>query len=256
MRALLSGLVVAAPIAPLDAALAAPGARDGAALAAPAGGSAAGRASVARTVAAPRGSVVTSPRYVPVALLYARRGDRARGRGSPAGPLAFVAPGATRPRAQSGLLALAGEGARWLGGTLAFVGATAKSPDDGVLQTVDRRGAPVRRIVELGRDRALMGHADVSATGGVWVTRACASSQIRGAALPAAATIGATEPACRLRLRHRTPPYAAASLSVGRTGRRLLRARPRPRVRIEARYGAGRPGAVTRRVAQIVALEG
>jgi hypothetical protein len=133
-----------------------------------------------------------------LALLY----RRARDASSPATGLAVVEPGATRVRPLA-LTVLAPEATRWIGGALGVVATEPARPRAGVLQVVDARGTTIRRLVELGRDRELMRHTDVTAGAATWVARGCESAEIRTIALPAASTAKQRTPVCGLRLRRR-----------------------------------------------------
>jgi hypothetical protein len=176
-----------------------------------------------------------------LALLY-------RGARSHAAGLALVDPGAARARTLP-LTVLAPEGARWVGRGLGVVAAQRASPQAGVLEVVDAQGAVTQRIVELGRDRELMRHTDLTAGAAAWVTRGCTSARIRTISLPASRTTKQRTPACRLRLRRRATVHegrlrlgvSCAGFSIDCSARVTVRAGRRVIARGTARYNRSTP---------------
>lgn len=182
-----------------------------------------------------------------LALLY----RSARGTRSPTAEtarLALVDPGATRTRTLP-LTVLAPAGARWVGRALGVVAAQGASPGAGALLVVDAEGTVTERIVELGRDRELMRHTDLTDGAAAWVTRGCANAQIRTISLPAPATVKQRTPACRLRLRRRATVRAGrlrlgvscAGFGIGCGARVTVRVGRRVIARGAARYNRSTP---------------
>jgi len=62
-------------------------------------------------------------------------------------------------------------------------------------------GAAITSLLAAGEHRDLLAHSDRTERRAVWVTRACASAEIRTVALPAPAAIGVRAAECELRLR-------------------------------------------------------
>jgi hypothetical protein len=179
-----------------------------------------------------------------LALLYASGPSHA----AKATRLALVDPGATRAR-KLALTVLAADGPRWIGRGLGVVAARRAAPRAGVLEVVDAQGAVTRRIVELGTDRELMRHTDLTTGAAAWVTRGCASARIRTISLPARGTVKLRTPACRLRLRRRATLHdgrlrlgiSCAGFAIGCGARVTVRAGGRVIARGAARYTRSTP---------------
>jgi hypothetical protein len=84
-----------------------------------------------------------------------------------------------------------------------------------VLTLVDAGGARIARLVELGRDRELLRHTDVTAGVAACVTWGCQSAEIRTIALPVSATVARHAPACPLRLVGRRTTVQGDRLRLG-----------------------------------------
>jgi hypothetical protein len=102
---------------------------------------------------------------------------------------------------------------------------------------------PVAAVQVAGADAA------TSAGRAVWVTRGCASTEIRTVALPAPALIGQREPRCRLRLRRAVAlrgdrlrlGISCAGFAIDCSARVSVRARGRVIARGDARYTHSTP---------------